>query len=245
MWANVVSARLQPDASSTVTPIPSSTATSRIVTAGVMPPTRVSFTVTPSATPRRWASSRAGSETIVSSITIGPLHDARNRPQSASVAHGCSRKIPAPSGPNSRTKRRASDREKPQLASAKITMSSPTVSRTASTRWASTIGSSPTLTCSRRYSWSSRLVWRWPRPPPASLPAPVGRAASVRARHRPTVATAARRWRGRPDPRPRCRGAPSRTGARSSPPPSVGGPTVGCAGRRPEIADARTVTPAN
>ena len=53
MWANVVSARLQPDASSTVTPMPSSTATSRIVTAGVMPPTRVSFTVTPSATPRR------------------------------------------------------------------------------------------------------------------------------------------------------------------------------------------------
>ena len=53
MWANVVSARSQPDASSTVTPIPSATATSRIVTAGVMPPTRVSFTVTPSATPRR------------------------------------------------------------------------------------------------------------------------------------------------------------------------------------------------
>ena len=52
-WAKVVSARSQPEASSMVTPMPSSTATSRIVTAGVMPPTRVNLTVTPSATPRR------------------------------------------------------------------------------------------------------------------------------------------------------------------------------------------------
>ena len=85
--------RLAPPASSTVTSTPSSTATSRISMARVMPPTRWSLIVIPSATPSRWARRRSSSVTIDSSSTSGRSAARRTDAHSAYVRHGCSKRV--------------------------------------------------------------------------------------------------------------------------------------------------------
>ena len=138
-----------PPVSSTVTIMPSSTATSLIWAARVTPPTRAILIVTPPAMPSRQAASSAAIESMFSSSTIGALQCSRTRRHSASVSQGCSSTWSMFAA--SRTNRSAEEVLQPALASANSTMSGPATSRTAASRSASTAGSPPTLTCSRRY----------------------------------------------------------------------------------------------
>ena len=138
-----------PPVSSTVTIIPSSTATSLIWAARVTPPTRAILIVTPPAMPSRQAASSAAIESMLSSSTIGEVQCSRTRRHSASVSQGCSSTWSTSAA--SRTNRSAEEVLQPALASANSTTSGPAASRTAASRSASRAGSPPTLTCSRRY----------------------------------------------------------------------------------------------